>query len=64
MNQITSPAVYLPLGQNILRGLGVGTGVETDTTREGLAVRVRGSLRDYNHSMITEGLAQGGRAPS
>jgi DNA polymerase III delta prime subunit len=64
MNQITSPAAYLPLGQNILRGLGVATGVVTDTTLEGLAVRARGSLRDYNHSVMMAGLAQGGQVLS
>ena len=64
MNQITSPAAYLPLGHNILQGLGVGTGVVTDTTLESLAVRARGSLRDYNHSVMMQGLAQGGRVPS
>ena len=45
MNQITSPAAYLPLGENILRGLGVATGVVTQTTLESLAIRARGSLR-------------------
>jgi len=64
MNQITSPAAYLPLGQSILRGLGVATGVVTDTTLESLAVRARGSLRDYNHSVMMAGLAQGGLVPS
>ncbi len=61
MNQITSPAAYLPLGENILRGLGVGTGVVTQTTLESLAIRARGSLRDYNHSVMMQGLAQGGQ---
>ena len=64
MNQITSPAAYLPLGQNILQGLGVATGVVTETTLQGLAVRARGSLRDYNHSVMMAGLAQGGQVPS
>jgi hypothetical protein len=64
MNQITSPAAYLPLGENILRGLGVGTGVVTQTTLESLAIRARGSLRDYNHSVMMQGLAQGGRVHS
>ena len=64
MNQITSPAAYLPLGQNILRGLGVATGVVTQTTLESLAIRARGSLRDYNHSVMMAGLAQGGRVTS
>ena len=64
MNQITSPAAYLPLGQNILQGLGVGTGVVTDTTLAGLAVRARGSLRDYNHSVMMAGLARGGQVYS
>ena len=64
MNQISSPAAYLPLGQNILQGLGVGTGVVTDTTLAGLAVRARGSLRDYNHSVMMAGLARGGQVYS
>ena len=64
MNQISSPAAYLPLGENILRGLGMATGVVTDTTLAGLAIRARGSLRDYNHSVMMAGLAQGGRVCS
>ena len=64
MNQITSPVAYLPLGQNILQGLGVATGVVTETTLEGLAVRARGSLRDYNHSVVMAGLEQGGQVTS
>jgi hypothetical protein len=64
MNQITSPAAYLPLGENILRGLGVAMGVVTETTLKSLAVRARGSLRDYNHSVMMQGLAQGGQVPS
>ena len=64
MNQITSPAAYLTLGQNILQGLGVGTGVVSVTTLESLAVRARGSLRDYNHSVMMAGLARGGQVPS
>ena len=64
MNQITSPAAYLPLGENILQGLGMATGVVTQTTLEGLAIRARGSLRDYNHSVMMAGLAQGGQVPS
>jgi len=62
MNQITSPAAYLPLGENILQGLGVATGVVTETTLEGLAVRARGSLRDYNHSVMMAGGARGSGA--
>jgi len=64
MNQITSPAAYLPLGQSILQGLGVATGVVTETTLESLAIRARGSLRDYNHSVMMAGLGQGGRVLS
>jgi len=54
----------LPLGENILRGLGVATGVVTQTTLESLAIRARGSLRDYNHSVMMQGLARGGQVYS
>jgi DNA polymerase III delta prime subunit len=64
MNQINSSAAYLPLGQNILRGLGVAMGVVTETTLEGLGIRARGSLRDYNHSVMMQGLAQVGQVTS
>ena len=40
------------------------TGVVTQTTLEGLAFRARGSLRDYNHSVMMAGLAQGGQVYS
>jgi len=42
----------------------VATGVVTETTLKSLAVRARGSLRDYNHSVMMAGLAQGGQVPS
>ena len=54
----------LAVGHSVLQGLGVATGVVTQTTLESLAIRARGSLRDYNHSVMMQGLAQGGRVHS
>jgi hypothetical protein len=38
----------------------VATGFVTEATLESLVVRARGSLLDYNHSVMVQGLAQRG----
>jgi DNA polymerase III delta prime subunit len=60
MNQVTTPASYRALGHNILKSLGMGSGVVSETTLDNLAIKSRGSLRNYNNSVMLEGLAQGG----
>jgi DNA polymerase III delta prime subunit len=63
MNQITSPAAYLPLGQSILQNMGIDTGVVSAEALQGIAAKARGSLRDYTHDVVMRGLAQGGVMP-
>ena len=59
MNQVTTPASYRTLGRKILKSLGVSNGVVSETTLDNLAIKSRGSLRDYNTSVMLAGLAQG-----
>ncbi len=64
MNQVTTPNAYVPLGQSILQNMGVGTGVVNDTELQGIAAKARGSLRDYTHDVVMQGLAHGGAMPA
>lgn len=63
MNQITTPSVYVPLGQSILQNMGVAAGVVSDTTLQGFAAQARGSLRDYTHAVILDAIDAGGVMP-
>ena len=63
MNQITTPSAYVPLGQTILKNMSVTTGVVSDTTLQGLAAQARGSLRDYTHAVVMEGIKNDGLFP-
>jgi DNA polymerase III delta prime subunit len=60
MNKVTRPASYRALGHNILKSLGMGSDVVSETTLDNLAIKSRGSLRNYNNSVMLEGLTQGG----
>ena len=60
MNQATTPAAYLPLGQRILQQMGIDTGVVPDTTLISIAQRAKGSLRDFCSDVVLQGLAVGG----
>lgn len=64
MNQVTAPNAYIPLGQNILKNMGVAAGVVADTTLQGHASQARGSMRSYTHSVVMEGLNAGGVMPA
>ncbi len=63
MNQITTPSAYVPLGQTILRNMGVATGVIGDATLQGFAKQARGSLRDYTHEVVMAAIMEGGMMP-
>ena len=63
MNQVTAASAYIPLGQAILQNMGVAVGVVSDTTLQGFAAKARGSLRDYTHSVVMDGIECGGVVP-
>jgi DNA polymerase III delta prime subunit len=63
MNQMKSPLAYVPLGQSILQRMSVREGTVPDATLESMATKARGSLRDYTHAVIMEGLTEGGVMP-
>lgn len=63
MNQVTAPNAYVPLGQSILQNMGVGTGVVSAAELQGIAAKARGSLRDYTHDVVMQGIELGGVMP-
>ena len=63
MNQVTIPNAYVPLGQSILQNMGVGTGVVSAAALQGIAAKARGSLRDYTHDVVMQGIELGGVMP-
>ena len=63
MNQVTAPDAYVPLGQSILQNMGVDAGVVNDTELQGIAAKARGSLRDYTHDVVMQGIELGGVMP-
>ena len=63
MNQVTTPNAYVPLGQSILQNMGVGTGVVSAAELQGIAAKARGSLRDYTHNVVMQGIELGGVMP-
>jgi DNA polymerase III delta prime subunit len=63
MNQITTASAYLPLGQSILKNMGVATGVISDAKLENFAKQARGSLRDYTHEVVMAAIMEGGIMP-
>lgn len=60
MNQVTTPSAYVPLGHSILQSMGVTAGVVSNTTLQGIAIKARGSLRDFTNEVMLEGLKVGG----
>jgi DNA polymerase III delta prime subunit len=63
MNQVTAPNAYVPLGQSILQNMGVGTGMVSAEALQGIAAKSRGSLRDYTHDVVMQGIELGGVIP-
>jgi len=63
MNQVTTPDAYVPLCQSILQNMGVGTGVVSAAALQGIAAKARGSLRDYTHDVVMQGIELGGVMP-
>lgn len=63
MNQIITPSAYVPLGQTILKNMGVATGVISDAKLESFAKQARGSLRDLKHEVVMAAIMEGGIMP-
>jgi DNA polymerase III delta prime subunit len=64
MNQVTTLNAYVPLGEKILQNMGVEVGAVSSQTLESIASRARGSMRDYTHDVVIQGLAHGGVMPA
>lgn len=63
MNQATNTCAYIPLGQNVLCNMGLGsTAVSVDKLQEH-AVSAKGSLRNYTNLVLAEGIKLGGVMP-
>jgi len=61
---VTTLNAYVPLGEKILQNMGVGVGAVSSQKLESIAARARGSMRDYTHEVVMQGLAQGGVMPA
>jgi DNA polymerase III delta prime subunit len=60
MNQITTSSAYVPLGQSILRNMGVANDLVNVTTLNDMATNSRGSLCDFSNDVVIEGIKNGG----
>lgn len=56
MNQVTNPAAYVPVGQKILKNMGIDQGVVPVSTIEKSADEARGSLRQFSKIVVLKGL--------
>ena len=63
MNQITTPSAYLPLGQSILRQMGLGSAAVSNAALLAMAAQAQGSLRDFSHDVAIQGVLAGGVVP-
>lgn len=60
MNQATNASAYLPIGKSMLSKMGLPAGVVPASTLNNIALRARGSLRNFTNDVVVEGLANGG----
>ena len=60
MNQINTPSAYLPLGQSILRQMGLGSAAFSDAALLAMAAQAQGSLRDFSNDVAIQGILAGG----
>jgi DNA polymerase III delta prime subunit len=63
MNQIVTPSAYTPLGLTILKNMGVSSDVVNNSALETLAIKARGSMRDYVRDIVKTGIEAGGIVP-
>jgi DNA polymerase III delta prime subunit len=63
MNQVSTASAYVPLGNAILQNMGLARGAVAEVVLEEFARKSRGSLRDYTHAVIMQGIMEGGVVP-
>jgi DNA polymerase III delta prime subunit len=63
MNQITTPSAYVPMGQTIVANMGLKSTALPAKQLQQLAVKARGSMRDYMNDVVLEAIRCGGVMP-
>lgn len=63
MNQVADPKAYVPIGQAILKSMGVDSNKVSQKILENFAVKARGSMREFTDSVAMEALSIGGEIP-
>ena len=60
MNQVTTPSAYVPLGQAILANMGLAVDAVAAKNLQDIAIKARGSMRDYTTDVMLAGIDCGG----
>ena len=60
MNQATDPSAYIPIGQNVLCNMGLGSAAVSVDKLQEHAVAAKGSIRNYINLVLDEGIKLGG----
>jgi DNA polymerase III delta prime subunit len=60
MNQVANPQAYVPIGQAILRSMGVDITKVSQKLLEDFATKSRGSIREFTDSVAMEAIDRGG----
>ncbi len=60
MNQVTTPNAYVPLGQSILQNMGLAVDALSTKKLQDIAIKARGSMRDYTTDVMLAGMDCGG----
>ena len=60
MNQVTTPNAYVPLGQSILQNMGLAVDAVSTNKLQDIAIKARGSMRDYTTDVMLSGMDCGG----
>ena len=63
MNQVTASSAYVPLGQAILANMGIAANAVSAKKLQDIAVKARGSMRDYTTDVMLAGMDCGGVMP-
>ena len=60
MNQVTTSSSYVPLGQAILANMGLSVDAVSAKKLQDIAIKARGSMRDYTTDVMLAGIDCGG----
>jgi DNA polymerase III delta prime subunit len=60
MNQISMPSAYVPLGKTILANMGLTAKAVSAKQLQQIAIKARGSVRDYTNDVMQEAIRLGG----